>query len=308
MSRQCNSVLVHDEFDLQGACDEPHLIGLRTLTDHIDPSLLRGVCTVPVLRGMGRAFATTTGSTSASQDDYNCSMFTSRLDDFISHDWSSGRWKKTLALLWIYNGEAAVVSSMITATVVCLCQIAFPTLLPRPFLYQVQVCGEKLEVRVGLWSTVFAPLSYFAFLFFWQRIRSTAGLSLRILFVDKFCVDQVNEQHKSAAILGLAGFLRHSERLVICWTPSYFTRLWTIYEIASWIHLQKSPGSIGVQHVAQTIIILVGVLALTTYYLLTPYLKQVLSGTFLGTVLAGMFGYVASNSVASLCLIHKQLK
>jgi len=39
-------------------------------------------------------------------------------------------------------------------------------------------------------------------------------------------------------------FLHHSNQLVVCWTGRYFTRLWCVYEIASWLYLNKSLDSI----------------------------------------------------------------
>jgi len=193
----------------------------------------------------------------------------------------------------------------VTTTVLCIFQIALPTRVPRPLLLHVHVCGEELEVQRGFWSTVFAPLSFIGFLLFWQRLRSSAGLYIRTLFVDKCCVDQVNEQRKSKAILSLAGFLRHSDFLVICWTPSYFSRLWTIFEMASWAHLHKLLTSIVFQPVAQASLCIVGMLLITIHNLLR--LKQVLPTDVMTFGMVGLWGLAARKQITDLCQIRRQL-
>jgi len=42
----------------------------------------------------------------------------------------------------------------------------------------------------------------------------------------------------------IGGFLAHTDRFVICWTPRYFTRLWCTYEIAAWLSLGKPLSSV----------------------------------------------------------------
>eukprot|EP00439_Symbiodinium_sp_Y106_P064375 s539_g10.t1 len=67
---------------------------------------------------------------------------------------------------------------------------------------------------------------------------------------------------KQKGIMGLAGFLKLSKRLVVLWSPRYFTRLWCVYEIATWTKLRKSLRQLIIAPVAQglfMVLVLVGV-------------------------------------------------
>jgi len=66
--------------------------------------------------------------------------------------------------------------------------------------------------------------------------------------------------------MALAGFLRCSRQLIICWTPNYLTRLWCIYEIASWLHLGKPLESMHVLPTPQSIIMFMMMIFFSTFY------------------------------------------
>jgi len=102
----------------------------------------------------------------------------------------------------------------------------------------------------------------------------------RQLFVDKFCVDQVDEDRKTRAILGLAGFLNKSQCLVVCWTPRYFSRLWTVYEIASWHDLKSSHKDVVFLPLAQTGMILSTMLVLTFFFYCRALVRILPSANF----------------------------
>ena len=63
----------------------------------------------------------------------------------------------------------------------------------------------------------------FFFLFFWQRVRDPF-LGSPLVFLDKLCISQTDPVKKEQGILGLGGFLRVSQRLIVLWSPRYFSR------------------------------------------------------------------------------------
>eukprot|EP00929_Paragymnodinium_shiwhaense_P079444 TRINITY_DN41352_c0_g1_i1.p1 TRINITY_DN41352_c0_g1~~TRINITY_DN41352_c0_g1_i1.p1 ORF type:complete len:486 (-),score=46.04 TRINITY_DN41352_c0_g1_i1:162-1619(-) len=82
------------------------------------------------------------------------------------------------------------------------------------------------------------------FLFFhWQRMRAMLGKT-RLLFVDKLCIAQHDEDMKQQGVFGLAAFLKSTERLVVLWSPTYFSRLWCTYELAAWCRYEKPFANI----------------------------------------------------------------
>ena len=71
------------------------------------------------------------------------------------------------------------------------------------------------------------------FLFQWQRIRAFIGLRFRRCFLDKVCIDQVDEDRKSAGIRSLGAFLGSSSNFVVLYSPEYVRRdLWPSMQIS----------------------------------------------------------------------------
>jgi hypothetical protein len=56
-------------------------------------------------------------------------------------------------------------------------------------------------------------------------------------FLDKCCIHQTDEGKKALGIKQLGAFLRYSGRMVVLWQPQYFTRLWCVYELAAFMHI-----------------------------------------------------------------------
>eukprot|EP00490_Sorites_sp_Unknown_P007439 CAMPEP_0114696324 /NCGR_PEP_ID=MMETSP0191-20121206/72426_1 /TAXON_ID=126664 /ORGANISM="Sorites sp." /LENGTH=84 /DNA_ID=CAMNT_0001993817 /DNA_START=31 /DNA_END=281 /DNA_ORIENTATION=+ len=73
-----------------------------------------------------------------------------------------------------------------------------------------------------------------------------------MVFLDKLCISQHNMNKKEQGIAGLAAFLSNSRRMVILWSPRYFSRLWCTYEVGAFLRLHKRrdveiiPASFGV--------------------------------------------------------------
>merc|ERR1711998_520441 len=76
------------------------------------------------------------------------------------------------------------------------------------------------------------------FLLYYQHIRALFGFPARMCFLDKVCIDQMDETRKSAGIASLGAFLGASDNFVVLFSPEYFSRLWCCYELAAFRHLQ----------------------------------------------------------------------
>eukprot|EP00929_Paragymnodinium_shiwhaense_P008136 TRINITY_DN112075_c0_g1_i1.p1 TRINITY_DN112075_c0_g1~~TRINITY_DN112075_c0_g1_i1.p1 ORF type:complete len:585 (-),score=30.98 TRINITY_DN112075_c0_g1_i1:216-1970(-) len=194
---------------------------MHALPSYIDPDLLRAVPVTTVLSGFGRHWKSNAGRA----EDYALSKRVEEIDYFLSHDWGTPRWEKTLSLCLLYNGRTASIISLMLAVPLAL------------------IGGQADVPRVrGHLATLVSPIIFFTLLMFGQRLLGSLGRSSTV-FLDKLCIHQVDEGKKTAGILGLAGFLKASQRLVLVWSPRYFSRLWCTYELVTWCFLHGLDAS-----------------------------------------------------------------
>lgn len=88
---------------------------ISSLASEIDPELLRAVPLDVCLQSCGGHW-----STSRAADDYNLSQRVEMIDSFLSHDWKTKRWLKTLTLLLYFNSVPAAWASLIACILSCV--------------------------------------------------------------------------------------------------------------------------------------------------------------------------------------------
>eukprot|EP00929_Paragymnodinium_shiwhaense_P027445 TRINITY_DN16108_c0_g1_i1.p1 TRINITY_DN16108_c0_g1~~TRINITY_DN16108_c0_g1_i1.p1 ORF type:complete len:637 (+),score=15.34 TRINITY_DN16108_c0_g1_i1:43-1953(+) len=189
---------------------------IQALPTHIDADLLRAVSVKEALSGFGKHWSSNAGKA----EDYDLSQRRDKVDDFLSHDWSTSRFWKLLGLCHLYNRNVAMCAS---------CTVA----IPLAFFG----AGPVAAPFRGNFAKFFCPIVLWAVFLTGHLCRP------RYVFLDKLCIHQEDVEMKTAGILGLAGFLRASNRLVILWSPRYFSRLWCTYEVVTWCYLKGLDSS-----------------------------------------------------------------
>ena len=69
------------------------------------------------------------------------------------------------------------------------------------------------------------------------EVRSVLGCQGPLLFLDKTCISQDDPERKRKGIRKLGAFLMNSSTMVVLYTDLYLQRLWTVYEVASFLSL-----------------------------------------------------------------------
>ena len=188
------------------------------------PELLRGTPLQVALSGFCQHWAGSVLVTESSSELYQLSRPVKSIDVFLSHDWATSRWMKMWTLLLVFNSKAAAVASVLWSLSLAV--------------LKTQLGANILPGNLWMFSSYFI---YLAFLFFWQRIRSCL-LSPRIVFLDKLCIHQENDELKQKGILGLGAFVRKSDRLLVLWSKRTFSRLWCAYEIDAFSPALEAHG------------------------------------------------------------------
>ncbi|CAK9003164.1 Uncharacterized protein SCF082_LOCUS7619 [Durusdinium trenchii] len=190
----------------------------KELRTELEPHLLRAV---PLHVALGRCgthwySAERGGMGEIDPKLYQLSRPTCTLDSFLSHDWHTSGLLKVLSLLIIFNSRPTFVATFLVSVAVGLMTV-------------------HLKWDMGFFLTMPGNLVYLLMLGFWPHLRRLV-LGPVMVFMDKLCIAQHDEELKEAGILGLAAFLKNSKRLTILWSPLYFKRLWCSFEVATFLN------------------------------------------------------------------------
>jgi len=205
---------------------------MKNISFH-DPDLLRVVCSADAMRSWGAVLDSSQGA----GDWYRMSRCADHVDVFVSHNWSTPRLDKFLIMALYLNMRAAVFSTAVV--VVIMAPLTVAGILPT----MVFVDGT----RMGPWCQVLGLATFIFTLSSWQELCRLMPYRGKLLFLDRACIHQSDDVLRQRGIEHLAAFLYYSWSLLICYSDEYLQKLWTVYEVASFMILH--PGSaIHVRH------------------------------------------------------------
>lgn len=225
-------------------------------------SLLRGSRLSAVMRNLAALLADSAGS----PETYALSTRVDRLQFFISHNWSVPRYKKFACLALHFNFPAAVATTALT--MLLLAMLTYVGVLP-----QEELSGGPYPR--GICCRIIVAPVFFAVLCFAQELGPHIGCLGPRVFLDKTCINQADKDVQRLGIDKLAAFLAKSSNMVVIYTDVYLTKLWTVYELASFLSLHPLDHMLVIPTFVPTIFI-VGLIAMYVALLL-----DTLSGVFL---------------------------
>mmetsp|Transcript_14804 Transcript_14804/g.32642 ORF Transcript_14804/g.32642 Transcript_14804/m.32642 type:complete len:693 (+) Transcript_14804:252-2330(+) len=191
---------------------------------HGEEDLCRASPVSVILRQYGRVFHNSQGSAKT----YELSQPTTHIDAFLSHNWSVPRLHKYLCLALHFNVPFAVAGALIfmallgVLAVLDMLPVAHVAFLDYPRGYLARVLVVPVFLLIAL---------------FLRDICQTERLRGPSLFLDKTCIHQEDMDRQKRGIQKLGAFLCHSRTMLVCYTDIYLTKLWTVYEIASFLSL-----------------------------------------------------------------------
>jgi len=164
-----------------------------------------------------------------SASTYALSAKVVRIDAFISHNWSVGRYLKFLSLADHFSFDIAASCTLVFMAFGGLVSTtgALPYITDLSWTY-----------RVGFTCRVLCIPVFFALLFFARELQGLLGSPGPTVFLDKTCIHQEDQVVQRQGIEKLSAFLSNSESMVTLYTDIYLLKLWTVYEVASFLALR----------------------------------------------------------------------
>ncbi|CAL1158856.1 unnamed protein product [Cladocopium goreaui] len=202
-----------------------------------DTEILRGVRLRDTLKGCGRLWRCNPMKLKpqARSALFKMSRPVPSLDIFLSHTWCSKGRAKILSLLLQSGCSTALLFWFFgVALALALC---FADALPMPFWYSANMSHFKEMCPLGPWVMLFGFLGTLLGLLLSPYVSC---FNRDMCFVDAACIHQTNKTLMQRGINGIGGFLLVSRELRILWSQPYLSRLWCVFEVAT--YKKMNPG------------------------------------------------------------------
>lgn len=257
-----------------------------------DPTLLRGISASKVLQSRGTVLSSSCGSDSS----YAMSKVVHQIDVFISHNWSTLREKKFRVLAFSFNLSAALLLNLVLG-------LAFMAMQACGLLPTLDMTSTKgVQYKSAPWNELVGTGFFFLILFKWHDLRNCLHIPGPTAFLDKTCIDQVDEDRKREGIESLAAFVRHSKSMLVIYSDTYLHKLWTVYELACFMTLHPRDRLTVVPVILADVLVM-GI----NLFLLISIMDTVSSMTAVRTALGGaqseVTGYVLKCALAIPCVV-----
>mmetsp|Transcript_32717 Transcript_32717/g.93972 ORF Transcript_32717/g.93972 Transcript_32717/m.93972 type:complete len:585 (+) Transcript_32717:98-1852(+) len=269
-----------------------------------DADLLRGTLASQVLLQRGRILDDCAGD----DGTYNMSFKVRHIDVFISHNWVTPRKEKYRVLALCFNFMPAVGAALGLA----LCTTMLTAMGTLPLFPTRSASGQ--DQLFGAYALLLGPPAFLLVFFHWQEIGvhfPKAGTACRgtSCFLDKVCIHQSDEDRKQAGIRSLAAFLRYSHSMVVVYNDVYLQKLWTVYELASFLALQPG-GELTVIPLFFPNLVWKGLLfywIVNLIYIVVHLrpIQELLASTGLGSLASVLHALLALPAVYAFCTIFR---
>lgn len=246
--------------------------------------LLRGSRASSVLAGRGFIFKGSGGNART----FAMSQEVDMIDTFISHNWVTPRNKKFWALAFYFNFNFAALVSMVATT---LLGFIFASGHGKSFVTYSAKGGDGMASwPQGVECRCICAPIFFLMLAYGHSIQAGFGCRGSVVFLDKTCINQTDLEMQRQGIAKLSAFLCYSKEMVVLYSDVYLTKLWTVYEVASFLALHPTDRMI-------TVPTFLSVVALAAIFL--GYL-----GTIVGIFLMMRYGFDYGSQTSIMLLSY----
>jgi hypothetical protein len=223
----------------QQPCDEEDSnrlrVGQHVLTIDKDPGSDLNMRALPLVHA---ANVWLWKSSEGDATQYQMSQPVEECATFISHSWSDWWWIKAIMLrnhLFLMEYDSIIL---------ILGFIACTQALPMSFLLRSVVTSGVSFLPLYLVLFIMAVASLRAHLSGWLVPASWGPWPRHVdgdnsIWLDKVCIDQTDADTKQKGIAHLAAYLVRCKTMTIMFGDSYFTRLWTTFELATYCKVHQ---------------------------------------------------------------------